>query len=193
MPVRRVALALREGLTRAADGRGVTALAGRMDNARDLMTKKRDATYYKNRLRKDFPTIYSDLVAGRFTSVRQAAAKAGLIRLPTRLDEMKRAWVRATAAEKRQFEDWLKAGSKTATARRHPKSIVDRSGHLHPPVVGWLKDWLAARSARPGQIMHEMGFSRYDYRLSLAISGYDLHPTIVPALEVWLRKNGYPV
>ena len=58
------------------------------------MAKKRDSAYYRERLKRDHPNIYSDLVAGRYKSVREASAKARLIKIPSRLDALKREWNR---------------------------------------------------------------------------------------------------
>ena len=82
------------------------------------MTKKRDNAYLKKRLAKEFPGVFADFDAGRIKSVRAAAAKAGLIHLPTRLDALKREWKKATQAEQHEFILWAKA--RVAKARGVP-------------------------------------------------------------------------
>jgi hypothetical protein len=63
------------------------------------MSKKRASSYFRARLRRDHPLVYGDLLAGRFASVRQAALAAGLIRLPTALQGLKREWNKASPQE----------------------------------------------------------------------------------------------
>lgn len=63
------------------------------------MTKQRASAYYKVRLRREHPVIYAELGPGKkYKTVRQAAAAAGLIHLPTRLDALKREWKKASRA-----------------------------------------------------------------------------------------------
>ena len=75
---------------------------------------KRDSKYFRKRLERDHPATYRDLVAGRYRSVRQAAAAAALIHLPTRLQNLKREWNRASSAERREFVTWVKSTLRSA-------------------------------------------------------------------------------
>jgi hypothetical protein len=109
-------------------------------------TKKRDASYYRNRLRRDHPAIHADLLAGKFSSVRQAAAAAGLIHLPTRVDALKREWTRATIAERREFRDWLLGKARRPSP---PLAIVDADRRLLKDVASFLADWVKAIQTRP--------------------------------------------
>lgn len=153
------------------------------------MAKKkiRDSVYWERRLRLEHPTIYADYRAGRIRSVRQARKKAGLIRLPTALDEVKRAWVKLAPTEIDQFLVWLRP---RVSATR--KSVLDRGGHLTPDVTGFLESWLSRNRLRPGRIMERMGFKRYDYRLSEAIKRKRrLPPDVIAKLTSWLASEGY--
>ncbi|SDR49890.1 hypothetical protein SAMN05519103_04013 [Rhizobiales bacterium GAS113] len=96
--------------------------------------KKRDSAYFRGRLKRDRPKIYADLVAGHYKSVRQASAAAGLIKLPSRIDALKREWTGATWAERRAFFRWAKSkmsglkGKATApaSAPKPPMADADR-------------------------------------------------------------------
>jgi hypothetical protein len=161
------------------------------------MTKKRDAAYYRKRLKAGDPVIYADVVAGRIT-VRKAALKAGLIHLPTTLGVLKREWRKATISEQEGFLRWAKATTpafwrfKSSPPKPSPTTIVDSADRLLPPVVQFLHIWLGSRiHAKRGHIMVEMGFSTFDTSLSRAIDGEPLNSEIVPKLEDWLRKNGF--
>lgn len=73
------------------------------------MAKKqvRDNAYYEERLKRDYPTIYADLRAGRHRTVAGAAIAAGLKKVRTRIRELKNAWAKADAAEQADFLKWL--------------------------------------------------------------------------------------
>ncbi len=153
------------------------------------MSKKRNSAYYEARLRREFPAIYSDLRSGKIKSVRQAAAAAGLIRLPGRVAAMKREWKRASPLERKEFLEWVRAtgtGLKPST----PRSIADSSGRLKPQVVSSLKDWTKRNRVTPGNIMKQIGFSNFDYRLAQALNGTGRLPSDVLArLAQWMVKQ----
>ena len=102
-------------------------------NRYNYLMKKRDAAYYQRRLRAEHPSVYADLKAGRILSTRQAAAKAGLVHLPTRLSGLKREWKGATNDERREFGKWMKRRftSGTKPAPKAPKDpLLDADGYL---------------------------------------------------------------
>jgi hypothetical protein len=53
--------------------------------------------YLLRRIQRDAPEVYGRLKAGEFPSVRSAAIAAALVRVPTPLGDLRRAWKRATA------------------------------------------------------------------------------------------------
>jgi len=154
------------------------------------MKKKRDARYYKGRLASEFPAIFAEIRSGGL-SVRAASAKAGLIRLPTRLDALKREWKKAARGEQREFVRWVKA--REALARgAPPRPIADSAGHLRPDVAKFLSDWVKANRSKPGRIMKMIGFKGFDFTLSQAIyGGHSLRPAVIPKLTVWLIAQGF--
>jgi hypothetical protein len=158
------------------------------------VTKERDAAYYEGRLKRDHPKEFAELRAGRFRSVRQAAAAAGLIHLPTRLDALKREWKRAGKRERIDFIAWVR-GSITAVAPgAHPakRSILDSAGHLKPAAVKFIEDWTIARRIKPGSIMKEIGFKNYDATLAFALKrGKPIRSEVISPLEGWMVRNGY--
>ena len=154
------------------------------------MSKKRDSAYYEGRLKRSFPKIYADLRARKFTSVRQAAAAARLIHLPTRVDALKREWERATTAQKNEFVAWTKGRKAVSAAISLP--IIDATGHLKPAVIRFIKDWTRDKRITPGKIMQEIGFSNFDYTLSHALRlGAPIRSTAIPPLEGWLTRKGF--
>jgi|ERR1017187_8656316 hypothetical protein len=152
------------------------------------MTGKRGAAYYRARLRRDHPTIFADLSSGKFVSVREAAAAAGLIRLPSRVDALKREWKKANNAQHVEFLKWLKAGA----LKRVGRPIADADGRLRSDVRAFLSGRLRSIGWTPGRLMKEIGFKGYDYTLSSAIlSGNTLRPAVIPKLSDWLTKQGF--
>ena len=151
---------------------------------------KRNSTYYRKRLEREHPAIYRDLVAGRYRSVRQAAAAAGLIHLPTRLQNLKREWNRASSAERREFVTWLKSTLRSALPSG--KVVATPDGKLISRARAFLLDWLRRNGARPGRIMKAIGFSNYDSRLAQALdSGKPLPKDVLDPLSRWMERNGY--
>jgi hypothetical protein len=67
--------------------------------------------YLVARIARDHPDILERMKAGEFTTVRQAAVAAGILRQPTRLDHFAKLWRNASDAERRaiavEVERWL--------------------------------------------------------------------------------------
>ncbi len=59
--------------------------------------------YLASRLKRDAPAIAERLASGEFPSVRAAALEAGIVRAPTALDLLRRAWRKASPEERRAF------------------------------------------------------------------------------------------
>jgi hypothetical protein len=155
------------------------------------MSKKRDSAYYEARLKRDFPKIFAEWRAGKFGSVRQAAAAAGLIHLPTRVDALKREWKGATTREKNEFVAWTK-GTKAAPTAPSPIPIIDAAGHLKPAVIRFINQWTGDKRIKPGKIMKEIGFSNFDYTLSHALRlGAPIRSAVIAPLESWLVLKGF--
>jgi hypothetical protein len=128
------------------------------------MSKKkfRDAAYFRRRLERDFPAIYADLLAKRYSSVRQAAAAAGLIHLPTRIDALKREWRMAKGPEQTEFLKWLEAEYGLIVSARAPTipttvpaKLVGSDGLLLPEVVHMVeatREMLGMSSAQASRL-----------------------------------------
>jgi hypothetical protein len=159
------------------------------------MSKKRDRAYYEARLKRDFPRIFAEWRAGKFKSVRQASAEAGLIHLPDRFDALKREWKHGTDPQRRKFINWLKAtryGLAPLPRSASAPVIADSTGILVIPVVAFLKNWIDCYNTTPGRIMKVMGFPNYDTRLSQSFGRrVGLPAEILGALAVWLKAQGY--
>jgi hypothetical protein len=158
------------------------------------MGKARDSAYFESRMKRDHPKIYAELKAGHFPSVRQAAAAAGLIHLPTRLGALKREWKRAGRGERRDFVLWLKGKIPASAPTPSPttRPIIDRDGHLRPAVIKFIKDWTVAKRVSPGRVMKEMGFSNFDYTMSRALGRREpLRLAVILSLGGWLAREGF--
>lgn len=151
------------------------------------MARERNAKYYSDRLRRDFPTIFTEMKAGKYKSTRAAAIAAGLVSPPTPFTVLKREWKKADRTEKRKFASWLKSELKAS-----PAPIADAAGHLRQRVALFISRWLILNDSKPGRIMKEMGFSLYNTRLAAALSrGEPLTPDQISKLDSWLVKQGF--
>jgi hypothetical protein len=77
----------------------------RVDQDSNTTLKARGAAYLAARLKRDHPEIAARLAQGEFKSVRAAAKVAGLVREKSPLDELRRWWRKADAADRAAFRD----------------------------------------------------------------------------------------
>jgi hypothetical protein len=83
---------------------------GNVGNA-NISSKGTNAVYLAARLRRDHPdAVFDESVRG---SVRQAAIAAGIVKVPSVLDQLRKLWAKATDADRRTF-------LKEATDGPHP-------------------------------------------------------------------------
>lgn len=157
------------------------------------MAKKlvRDAAYYEERLKREYPAIYADLKAGKYRTITDAAIAVGLKKPRTRLHELKNAWSKASPVEQREFLSWLRASktisSPAATASFAPIA-VDRC--LVPLAIARVDEIMSKRHLKLGDVMAEMGISRRDASLGMALArGTRIQPNVIVALEKWLADN----
>lgn len=138
--------------------------------------KKRDSAYWLARLERDHPDIHARLLAGEFTSVRAASAAAGLIRLPTRLDALKREWAKASPAERAEFVSWAEGRLPPRPAGSPlPGSLIGPDGFLLPEVIDRIEAIMVTPGpfgpgkSQHGRIMSAMGYQRSSTRLANAL------------------------
>jgi hypothetical protein len=63
------------------------------------------ADYLTARLKRDHDEIFQRLAAGGFDSVRQAAIAAGIVKVPSVLEKLRKLWAKASEADRRTFMD----------------------------------------------------------------------------------------
>jgi hypothetical protein len=109
------------------------------------------------------------------------------------LQALKRNWLKASAAERRQFVDWLRArAAPVRGAGPSISTIVDGDLRLKPRVVSFLRDWIKTHRYKPGWIMRDMGFRVYDATLAPAItSNSPVRREVADKLRDWLAKRGF--
>ncbi|KIQ01091.1 hypothetical protein RU07_15995 [Agrobacterium tumefaciens] len=155
--------------------------------------QKRDKAYYEERLIRDHPGIYADLVDGIYRTVTEAALAAGLKTPRTRLHELQNAWLKAGANERNEFEQWVASQAGSVGAALVP------SGTIHSMAVNRrLQPWaklrittiIAKRNLKMGDVMAEMGLKRLNASLGSALrSNHRLQPNVLAQIEIWLDKN----
>jgi len=80
--------------------------------------RSRDAAYWRHRIERDHPEIAARLDSGEIASVRAAAVVAGLIREPSGLMQLRRAWRRAGPEERAAFMAEVGVAELVPQARR---------------------------------------------------------------------------
>lgn len=65
------------------------------------------ADYLAARIKRDHPQIAAGIAAGEYQSIRAAAIAAGIVRVPSALETLQRAWKKASSEEQRQFLEWI--------------------------------------------------------------------------------------
>jgi len=77
-------------------------------NDRGSTISTRDTAYLAARLRRDHPSAeFDESVRG---SVRQAAIAAGIVKVPSVLDQLRKLWAKASEADRRTFMEEAKDG-----------------------------------------------------------------------------------
>lgn len=66
-----------------------------------------NADYLTARIARDRPDVLERMKAGEFPSVRKAAIEAGIIKVPSPLDTLKKLWAKASKREKDTFITWV--------------------------------------------------------------------------------------
>ena len=83
----------------------------------DATSTGRGSEYLLARLARDADKcpkaadILAAFEAGKYPSVRQAAIAAGIVRVPSQLDVLRKAWRKASDDERGEFLDWLQANA----------------------------------------------------------------------------------
>jgi len=153
-----------------------------------MVKQKRDRAYYEERLIRDYPVIYADLINGKYQTVTEAAIAAGLKTPRTRLHELKNAWSKSGNSERRDFLAWLAAMGALPTGT--PQTSITTGRYLLPATAARINQIKTKRGMTTGDIMGEMGFSKLDASLGNALlNGHGLRLKVIEALEKWLIAN----
>jgi hypothetical protein len=156
--------------------------------------QKRDRAYFERRLRNEFPAIYADFLAGKFGTINAAAKVAGLIKTPSGLEALQRAWQRASPTERKQFIAGLRSGAgKSAQTTPSPRSVVTAERYVSDWVKKRIPVIMTRRRLNDADVMRELGFKPLDASLWSAIRREKeptrIRPELAKALEKWLDKN----
>jgi len=157
------------------------------------MVKKqvRDNAYLEERLRNEHPSVYADLLAGKYRTVSAAAIAVGLKHVRTRLHELKNAWSKATSAEQAEFlRHLVRSGVTLPSSPPPPTSGIAIDRKLTPAASRRIQDIMSRRALEPGDVMSEMGYKPLNASLGRALArGTTLQPDMIKSLEQWLAKN----
>jgi hypothetical protein len=76
----------------------------------DNSTLKRGSTsasYLVRRLKRDAPEVAEALARGEYKSARAAAVAAGIVRVPTALEIIQKAYLKLSLSERVKFGNWI--------------------------------------------------------------------------------------
>lgn len=173
---------------------GVSLTDGVHRSGVDMAKKQvRDSAYYEERLKRDHPTVYADLKAGKHRTVADAVIAAGMKKPRTRSHELKNAWSKADTAEQHDFLRWLAAAGVVLPAASGTTSslisiTIDR--RLTAAASRRIEEIMLKRSLKAGEVMAELGFSKLNASVGMALArGTQLRPDVIVALEKWVSTN----
>ena len=161
-----------------------------------MAKQKRDNAYYTQRLLTTDKTLYNEVVAGRMT-VSAARKLAGLGGHRTRLHELKNAWLKATAKQRRDFLAWLSSMAPAAApsvpvipATTHTAAF-SADGTPTPQTQRRILEIMSRRNMTSGEVCDELGISRLNQAvMTAAHNGTRIrNAATVRAVEAWLVTN----
>ena len=82
----------------------------------------RSNAYYLARMRDEHATVYAEYLAKKFKNASEAIRAAGLKKVPSPLDALRKAWSEASAAERATFRADIGCMPLTPTAAIGPVS-----------------------------------------------------------------------
>lgn len=146
------------------------------------------------RLRRDFPDIHAELVAGRIPSLKKALLKAGLATKPTPIEKLVKAWGKANSQERDQFLTQIGANHVTptmpATATEKEHGLIANGRYLLPQTVQRIEAIMKARNLSPSLVMKEAGFPTEGRALTMALArNASLRLAVIAALGRWLKDQ----
>jgi hypothetical protein len=88
---------------------GTNQHSGPKSGGSDRTSTKRgeNAEYLVRRLKRDYPEIAQALARGEYKSARAAAIAAGIIRIPTAGEQLRRCWMKCSGVERADFLAWV--------------------------------------------------------------------------------------
>lgn len=147
------------------------------------------------RLKKEFPDIHAELVAGRIPSLKKALVKAGIATKPTPAEKLLKAWGKANAEERGRFLAQIGASrsvpAETTASLKAETILIANGRYLLPQTVRRIEAIMKRRNLSPIQVMKEAGFPSEGRSLIRALAkNASLRLVVVAALDDWLRKQG---
>lgn len=151
--------------------------------------QRRDKAYYEERLIREHPSVYADLINGKFAHVTEAAIAAGLKKPRTRLHELKNAWQKASASERLEFVGWLRTTSGTSLYSS-PQQVFTKDNYLEPWAKKRIDEIMQSRGITARSIRDQIGIAAKDTSLESALRGLRiLRQPVREKIEQWLASQ----
>lgn len=159
------------------------------------MSKKpvRDNRYYLDLLEREYPVTFGEYQAGKHPTVEKALIAAGVKVKRTRLQEMLNAWKKASTAERDAFRIAIGCAATppaAAVSVTAPSGLFAINRHLQPGAVALIRDIMARRSMKMGDLMRELGRNPRNPSVGLAMGqAARMQQDLIDDLEAWVAKQ----
>lgn len=157
---------------------------------------ERGNEYLRERLQRDFPGVYADLVSGKHKNVRQASIAAGLTKRRTPMMDLRSAWRKADPKERDDFlKEVLGAGSKPTSPKEAARYVLapalDTNGRLTAAATTQLGEILRTRKISAAEAIVEIDPTRsgLDASLGMALSRGTRLTLDSSLIEAWIEDN----
>lgn len=148
----------------------------------------------RQRLKRDFPDIHAEFIAGRIPSLKKALIEAGLATKPTPMEKLLKAWDKASANERDRFLAQIGAGHAApkapALAPETTNALIANGRYLLPHTVQRIETIMKSRNLSPSLVMKEAGFPTEGRALTMALArNASLRLAIIAALGRWIKDQ----
>lgn len=161
-----------------------------------MPSRKRDNVYYLGLVETRAPHLYARYRAGEFKSAAEVIRLAGVKTAPKAINDLRRAWKAASAADRATFVAeiglTLTVAAPAAAPARTTVVIYGLDGCLTPEGARRIQEIMDKRGlwSRTGAIMKEIGFDPRNTSLGTALArNTTIQPALAAALQSWVDRH----
>lgn len=159
-----------------------------------MPTRKRDNVYYLGLVETRAPHLFARYRAGEFKSVAEVIRLAGVKTAPKAINDLRRAWKAASAADRATFVSEIglppTVAAPAAAPARPTVVIYGSDGCLTPDGARRIREIIDLRGLTMGAIMKEVGFKPLNASLGMALARRTaIQPALAAALQAWVDRH----